>query len=138
MKKKLGRRKLYKHLGSFKHNFSKMFSTISNVKSKFGIMLTAFNVSACMITWFHILFATLAFVGQTIRSWNLDNTTCSQYALHVKQLTMNALSMVRTLDPQNDLTFLRLRSKKHEIMVSPGWLILLIRQFSKRSQYIFI
>jgi len=26
---------------------------------------------------------------------------------------------VRTLDPQDDLTFLRVRSKKHEIMVAP-------------------
>ena len=26
---------------------------------------------------------------------------------------------MRTLDPQNDLTFLRVRSKKHEIMVAP-------------------
>ena len=27
--------------------------------------------------------------------------------------------MIRTLDPTNDLTFLRVRSKKHEIMIAP-------------------
>ena len=34
-------------------------------------------------------------------------------------LASKARSAVRTLDPQNDLTFLRIRSKKHEIMVAP-------------------
>lgn len=33
---------------------------------------------------------------------------------------MKAKSTVRDIDPQNDLTFLRIRSKKHEIMVAPG------------------
>ena len=36
------------------------------------------------------------------------------------QLTSKARGVVRTLDPQNDLTFLRVRSKKHEIMIAPG------------------
>lgn len=27
---------------------------------------------------------------------------------------------MRDIDPQNDLTFLRIRSKKNEIMVAPG------------------
>lgn len=31
-----------------------------------------------------------------------------------------ARSVVRDLDPTNDLTFLRIRTKKHEIMVAPG------------------
>jgi len=34
--------------------------------------------------------------------------------------------VVRDLDPQNDLTFLRIRSKKHEIMVAPDNEFLLI------------
>ena len=33
--------------------------------------------------------------------------------------TSKARSVVRTLDNTNDLTFLRIRSKKHEIMISP-------------------
>lgn len=33
---------------------------------------------------------------------------------------MKARGTVRDIDPQNDLTFLRIRSKKNEIMVAPG------------------
>ncbi|XP_016307993.1 dynein light chain roadblock-type 2 isoform X2 [Sinocyclocheilus anshuiensis] len=50
----------------------------------------------------------------------LDNSTTVQYAGLLHQLTMKARSTVRDIDPQNDLTFLRIRSKKHEIMVSTG------------------
>merc|ERR1712118_335714 len=37
----------------------------------------------------------------------------------ISQLAAKARSVVRDLDPQNDLTFLRIRSRKHEIMVAP-------------------
>lgn len=33
---------------------------------------------------------------------------------------MKARSTVRDIDPQNDLTFLRVRSKKNEVMIAPG------------------
>uniref|UniRef100_D3TRW5 Dynein light chain roadblock n=1 Tax=Glossina morsitans morsitans TaxID=37546 RepID=D3TRW5_GLOMM len=49
----------------------------------------------------------------------LDNTTTDQYAGLMSQLADKARSVVRDLDPSNDLTFLRVRSKKHEIMVAP-------------------
>ncbi|XP_030387401.1 dynein light chain roadblock-type 2 [Scaptodrosophila lebanonensis] len=49
----------------------------------------------------------------------LDNTTTVQYAGLMNQLADKARSVVRDLDPSNDLTFLRVRSKKHEIMVAP-------------------
>lgn len=49
----------------------------------------------------------------------LDNTTSVQYAALMGQLSDKARSVVRDLDPSNDLTFLRIRSKKHEIMVAP-------------------
>jgi hypothetical protein len=42
-----------------------------------------------------------------------------KYASNLSQLTTQARSVVRDLDPQNDLSFLRIRSKKHEIMVAP-------------------
>ncbi|KAK3733492.1 hypothetical protein QZH41_019397 [Actinostola sp. cb2023] len=57
--------------------------------------------------------------GIPIRS-TLDNSTSVQYAGLFHQLTHKARSTVRDIDPQNDLTFLRIRSKKHEIMVAPG------------------
>ncbi|XP_044745600.1 dynein light chain roadblock-type 2 [Coccinella septempunctata] len=49
----------------------------------------------------------------------LDNTTTVQYAGLISSLSDKARSVVRDLDPSNDLTFLRIRSKKHEIMVAP-------------------
>ncbi|MFT7806883.1 dynein light chain roadblock-type 2, partial [Arapaima gigas] len=56
--------------------------------------------------------------GIPIRT-TLDNSTTVQYAAQLHQLTMLSRSAVREIDPQNDLTFLRIRSKKHEIMVAP-------------------
>lgn len=59
------------------------------------------------------------FTGIPIRS-TLDNSTTVQYAGLISQLAAKARSTVRDIDPGNDLTFLRIRSKKHEIMVAPG------------------
>jgi len=56
--------------------------------------------------------------GIPIRT-TLDNSTTLQYAGLIHQLTAKARSTVRDIDPTNDLTFLRIRSKKHEIMVTP-------------------
>ncbi|KAF6724366.1 Dynein light chain roadblock-type 1 [Oryzias melastigma] len=49
----------------------------------------------------------------------LDNLSTVQYAGLIQQLVLMARSTVRELDPQNDLTFLRVRSKKNEIMIAP-------------------
>lgn len=38
----------------------------------------------------------------------------------IRTLSDKAKSCVRDLDPQNDLTFLRIRTKKQEILVAPG------------------
>ncbi|XP_034735872.1 dynein light chain roadblock-type 2-like [Etheostoma cragini] len=48
-----------------------------------------------------------------------DHHTTVQYARLLRSLTMMARSTVRDIDPQNDLTFLRIRTKKHEILVAP-------------------
>lgn len=56
--------------------------------------------------------------GNTLKS-TLDEEQTEQHATLIAQLSTKARSVIRTLDPQNDLTFLRLRSKKHEIMVAP-------------------
>eukprot|EP00296_Roombia_truncata_P002317 JP438262.1.p1 GENE.JP438262.1~~JP438262.1.p1 ORF type:complete len:98 (-),score=17.90 JP438262.1:174-467(-) len=56
--------------------------------------------------------------GIPIRT-NLDAAETQQYAALITQLAAKTRSCVRDLDPQNDLTFLRIRSKKHEIMVAP-------------------
>lgn len=56
--------------------------------------------------------------GVPIRS-TLESRHTLQYSALISQLAAKARSVVRDLDPQNDLTFLRIRSKKHEIMVAP-------------------
>eukprot|EP00106_Octopus_bimaculoides_P015698 XP_014783140.1 PREDICTED: dynein light chain roadblock-type 2-like [Octopus bimaculoides] len=56
----------------------------------------------------------------------MDNSTTVQYAGLILELTSKARSTVRDIDPSNDLTFLRIRSKKHEIMVAPDKDYLLI------------
>jgi len=63
--------------------------------------------------------------GIPIRT-TLDNSTTVQYAGLIHQLTAKARGMVRDIDPQNDLTFLRIRTKKHEVMVAPDKEYLLI------------
>ncbi|XP_034937071.1 dynein light chain roadblock-type 2 [Chelonus insularis] len=63
--------------------------------------------------------------GIPIKS-TLDNTTTVQYAGLISQLSDRARAVVRDLDPTNDLTFLRIRSKKHEIMVAPDKEFILI------------
>ena len=63
--------------------------------------------------------------GIPIRS-TLESTTTVQYAALISQLTTKAQSVVRDLEPMNELTFLRIRSKKHEIMVAPDKNYLLI------------
>ena len=56
--------------------------------------------------------------GVPIKS-TLSSEDTVQHAALFTQLASKARSVIRTLDPQNDLTFLRVRSKKHEIMIAP-------------------
>nr|XP_055197431.1 uncharacterized protein LOC129520444 [Nyctereutes procyonoides] len=56
--------------------------------------------------------------GIPIKS-TMDNPTTTQYANLTHNFILKARSTVREIDPQNDLTFLRIRSKKNEIMVAP-------------------
>ncbi len=50
----------------------------------------------------------------------MENSITLQYCAIVHQLTAKCRSSVRDIDPTNDLTFLRIRTKKHEIMIAPG------------------
>lgn len=70
--------------------------------------------------------------GIPIRT-TLDHESTVQHAALLTQLCAKARSVVRDLDPTNELTFLRLRSKKHEIMVAPG-----IAPLSLDKDYILI
>ncbi|XP_034042327.1 dynein light chain roadblock-type 2-like [Thalassophryne amazonica] len=64
---------------------------------------------------------------------SLDNCTAAQYASLFRQLMIKARDTVRDIDPQNDLTFLRIRSDKHEIMVSSdnGFLVIVIQELQR-------
>uniref|UniRef100_A0A8C3E6Z9 Uncharacterized protein n=1 Tax=Corvus moneduloides TaxID=1196302 RepID=A0A8C3E6Z9_CORMO len=52
-------------------------------------------------------------------STTLDKSTTVQYSNVLHQLPMKTRSTVKGTDPQNDLTCLRITSKKHDIMVTP-------------------
>lgn len=61
-------------------------------------------------------------IGSPIMS-NLDNSGSMVYTELVQQIIEKAKSVVRDLDPFNDLMVFRMRSKKYEIMVAPGKLL---------------
>merc|ERR1712117_40840 len=63
--------------------------------------------------------------GIPIKS-TLDNHTTTQYSGLMIQLVDQAKTMFKEIDSSNDLTFMRLRTKKHEIMVAPDRDYLLI------------
>merc|ERR1711879_785926 len=56
--------------------------------------------------------------GISIKS-TLDSSTTTQYVQLIKRLNDRAISVIRDLDPNDQLRFLRLRSQKHEIIVAP-------------------
>jgi dynein light chain roadblock-type len=56
--------------------------------------------------------------GIAIRT-TFDNDVTVQYAALVSQFTVKTRRVVRELDVDNDLRFVRIRSKKHEIMIAP-------------------
>ena len=47
------------------------------------------------------------------------NDCTFQYSVLISQLSERAKSIVRDLDPANELTYLRIKSRKHEILVAP-------------------
>ncbi|GMI31285.1 hypothetical protein TeGR_g6923 [Tetraparma gracilis] len=67
----------------------------------------------------------LSSTGHAIRS-SLDAAATEQYGALLSQLAAKAAAVARTLDPEDDLTFLRIRSRNHEIMVAPDKEYLLI------------
>ncbi|KAI9023836.1 hypothetical protein CLU79DRAFT_748434 [Phycomyces nitens] len=63
--------------------------------------------------------------GQAIRS-TLDSELTAKYGRLISSLVQQTRTTISTLDDQNDLTFLRVRTKKHEIMIAPDREYLLI------------
>jgi dynein light chain roadblock-type len=87
------------------------FLDVSRIQCFHGDVM---NVEQC----FSDKFSHILLLGVAVKS-TLDNTSTVQYAGLMGQLADKARSVVRDLDPSNDLTFLRIRSKKHEIMIAP-------------------
>ncbi|GMT14448.1 hypothetical protein PFISCL1PPCAC_5745, partial [Pristionchus fissidentatus] len=56
--------------------------------------------------------------GRAIRS-TLDDEQTAQYSALLQTLCERAKGAIRELDSTNDLTFLRLRTKKNEILIAP-------------------
>lgn len=73
--------------------------------------------------------------GMPIRSSIDDTNAQNQYAHLVTALAAKARHCVRDLDPTNDLTFLRIRSKKNEIMVAPDkdFILIVIQKFPEAA-----
>jgi len=67
--------------------------------------------------------------GIAIRT-TFDNDLTVQYASLVSQFTVKTRRVVKTLDPDNELKFVRIRSKKHEIMIAP--------EFEKNCEYYLV
>lgn len=57
--------------------------------------------------------------GKPIRSTIDDTQVQNQYANLLTILTTRARRFIKELDSSGELTFLRIRTKKHEIMIAP-------------------
>ena len=72
--------------------------------------------------------------GNPIRS-TLDNSTALQYVSMCSTLCGIARGIVRDTDPRNDLKILRVRTKKHEIIMAPeGGKHLIVIQTGEQTQ----
>ena len=56
--------------------------------------------------------------SMSVRS-TMDNSATVQYIGMAKTLTTMSRSLVRDINPQDDLTILRVRTKKNEIIIAP-------------------
>lgn len=50
---------------------------------------------------------------------DLDNSNTLQYASLCKMLASVASNTVRDIDPENELTILRVKTRKNELMIAP-------------------
>ncbi len=56
--------------------------------------------------------------GVALKS-TMSRELTTQYAGLFVQLILKARGVVRSIDAENDLVFLRVRTKKHEVLVAP-------------------
>ncbi|CAB4060510.1 DYNLRB [Lepeophtheirus salmonis] len=65
----------------------------------------------------------------------LESGLTIKYATMTSLLAQRSKSIVRDLDPTNELTYIRIKSKKYEILMAPDddYLILVIQNFGNES-----
>eukprot|EP01083_Nonionella_stella_P104647 300255_1 len=70
---------------------------------------------------------------------SLSEDQSSQHAELISSLTQKASLLIDTLDPEDDLNFFRIRSRKKEIMVAPDkeFLMMVIQNPSVAENYSF-
>lgn len=75
--------------------------------------------------------------GLVLRS-NLDITTTKLYSAQYQNLIRMAHSAVRELDPENELRFIRVRNKQHEIMVAPteDLILIVVQMIEKEPEFV--
>ena len=56
---------------------------------------------------------------QIVRSTMGESAEATAYAVRLSELAITARSLVRDLDPKNDLTFLRVTCKVYDMMIAP-------------------
>ena len=56
---------------------------------------------------------------QIVRSTMGESAEATGYAVRLSELAITARSLVRDLDPKNDLTFLRVTCKQYDMMIAP-------------------
>jgi dynein light chain roadblock-type len=71
-------------------------------------------------------------LGRSIRS-TLDDEATTKHTVLLRQLCDKSKSVTKELDSTNDLSFLRLKTKKNEIMVAPDKDYLLAVIYEKSS-----
>ena len=80
----------------------------------YGIL---FKIQNRNIRFVHLIYFFV--IGVAVRS-TMDATITNTYCAVISRLSDQARSTIRDLDPTNDITFLRIRSKKNEILLAPG------------------
>merc|ERR1711862_435741 len=57
--------------------------------------------------------------GIPIKATNLDNAQAVHYSSQIHALVNKARASIQDMDPSNDVTFIRIRTKKDEWMIAP-------------------
>ncbi len=62
----------------------------------------------------------------------MSQELAEQYALSMISLSTQARGVVRDLNPKNDLRYLRVRAKRHEILVAfdPQFIVIIIQRWA--------